>query len=340
MKVFCALIFWLIVPLGPSVAQIRSEDPVRAITRAFEVHKIVMVGDLHGNKQEYELLRKLIGSADFADQANDIVMEIGNASSQDAVDKYVAGKNVPFDQVQTAWRNSLLIGAASPVYEWLYAAVRDANRERPVNHGMRIVLCDPPIDWSKVHGFPDVEPFLSRQVSFCADVVKREVISKHRRALILMGMAHLLRTPKGPASLERRLRAAGASTYVIVTGTNSVGRTSEEYALVDERFSSFSSPVVLPFTGTWVGRLPAFPVTSGGPPLSPDLTTLRQGGDALLYLGPRDSLTAVNMTDSDLVGTAYGTEVSRRLTLLFGASAEPFATKRETPQFTRPTAPR
>jgi hypothetical protein len=49
MKVFCALIFWLIVPLGPSVAQIRSEDPVRAITQAFEVHKIVMVGGLHGN---------------------------------------------------------------------------------------------------------------------------------------------------------------------------------------------------------------------------------------------------------------------------------------------------
>jgi hypothetical protein len=162
MKVFCALIFCLIVPLDPSAAQIRSEDPVRAITQAFEVHEIVMVGDLHGNKQGYELVRKLIGSADFADQANDIVMEIGNASSQDAVDKYVAGENVPFDQVQAAWRNSLLI----------------------------------------------------------------------------------------------------------------------------------------------------------------------------------DSLTAINMTDSDLVGTAYGTEVSRRLTLLFGASAEPFATKRETPQFTRPTAPR
>jgi hypothetical protein len=177
MRIICVLIFSLIAPLGPSLAQIPSKDPVRAITQAFEVHEIVMVGDLHGNKREYDLLRKLIDSADFADKANDIVMEIGNASSQDAVDKYVADENVAFDQVQAAWRNSLLIGAASPVYEWLYSAVRDANRERPVNHRMRIVLCDPPIDWSKVHGFPDVEPFLSRQVSFCADVVKREVIS-------------------------------------------------------------------------------------------------------------------------------------------------------------------
>jgi hypothetical protein len=165
------------------------------------------------------------------------------------------------------------------------------------------------------------------------------VIRKHRRALILMGMAHLLRTPKGPASLERRLRAAGASTYLIVTGTNSVGQTSEENNLVDERFNSFSSQVVLPLRGTWAGRLPAFPVTSGGPPLSPDSTTLAHGGDALLYLEPRDSLTAINMTESDLLGTAYGKEVSRRLTLLFGSGAEPLDTKRETPQFARRTPP-
>jgi hypothetical protein len=73
MRIICALIFWLIVPLDPSAAQIRSEDPVPAITKAFEVHEIVMVGDLHGNKQEYDLLQKLIGSADFADKANDIL---------------------------------------------------------------------------------------------------------------------------------------------------------------------------------------------------------------------------------------------------------------------------
>jgi hypothetical protein len=32
MKVICALIFWLIVPLDLSAAQIRFEDLVRAIT--------------------------------------------------------------------------------------------------------------------------------------------------------------------------------------------------------------------------------------------------------------------------------------------------------------------
>jgi len=338
MRIICALTFSMIIPLGAITAQIRSEDPVRAITKAFDDHQIVMVGDLHGNKQEYELLRKLIASADLAEKANDIVMEVGNASFQGAVDKYVAGEDVPFDQVQSAWRNSLLIGAASPVYEWLYAAVRDANSERPANRRMRILLCDPPIDWSKVNGFLDVETFLSKKVAFCADAVTHEVIRKHRRALILMGMAHLLRTPRGPASLERRLRAAGASTYLIVTGTNSVGQTSEEFDRVDERFQSLPSPIVLSLKGNWIGRLPALPVVTGGTALSPDPTTLAQGGDALLYLGPRDSLIAINTTESDLAGSAYGREVTRRLSALFGSGAEPFATKRETPEFASPTS--
>ena len=56
MRIIYALSSSLIVPLGPSAAQIRYEDPIRAITKAFATHEIVMVGDLHGNKQEYELL--------------------------------------------------------------------------------------------------------------------------------------------------------------------------------------------------------------------------------------------------------------------------------------------
>jgi hypothetical protein len=193
MKAFALMLSIVIAPCT-TAAQIQSEDPVRAITKAFDDHQIVMIGDLHGNKQEYELLRKLIASAEFAGKANDIVMEVGNASYQNAIDKYVSGEQVPYEQVQGAWRDSLLIGAASPVYEGLYAAVRETNRNRPTNRRLRIVLCDPPVNWTKINGFLDVEPFLSQQVTFCADVVKREVIRKHRRALILMGMAHLFPT--------------------------------------------------------------------------------------------------------------------------------------------------
>jgi hypothetical protein len=336
MKVF-TLTFSIVIALGTTAAQIHSEDPVRAITKAFEDHEIVMIGDLHGNKQEYELLRQLIVSAEFTEKANDIVMEVGNALYQSAIDKYVSGEDAPYEQVQGAWRNSLLIGAASPVYEGLYAAIRDANRGRSANRRLRIVLCDPPVNWSKINGFLDIEPFLSRQVAFCADVVTREVIRKHRRALVVMGMAHLLRTPKGPATLERRLRAAGASTYLIITGTNSVGQSPEDFDHVDERFKSLPHPAVLPLQGNWIGRLPALPVTTGGTALSPDATTLGQGGDALLYLGPRDTLVAINTTASDLMGTAYGREVTRRLNVLFGSGAESLAAKRETPEFAPPT---
>jgi hypothetical protein len=37
-----------------------------AVIRAFETHDIVMFGEIHGNKQEYEWLRSLVATTEFA----------------------------------------------------------------------------------------------------------------------------------------------------------------------------------------------------------------------------------------------------------------------------------
>ncbi len=85
-----------------------------------------------------------------------------------------------------------------------------------------------------------------------------------------------------------------------------------------------------------MGELPADPVVHGGepqsatvvlapgvPPLPPPPTEkLKDAMDALLYLGPRDSLVAVNAPTAELVGTPYAKEIERRLTLM-GFSAGP-----------------
>ena len=88
------------------------ENATAAALHAFETHDIVMFGEIHGNKQEYEWLRSLVATPEFADPVDDIVMEFGNSLYQRSVDRYVAGENVPFEQVQKAWRN--MVGAAGP----------------------------------------------------------------------------------------------------------------------------------------------------------------------------------------------------------------------------------
>ncbi|MDX6463163.1 MAG: hypothetical protein QOE55_6860, partial [Acidobacteriaceae bacterium] len=73
-----------------------------AVLQAFETHDIVMLGEIHGNKQEYEWLQSLVANPEFADRVDDIVMEIGNSLYQKSVDRYIAGEAVPIEEVQRA----------------------------------------------------------------------------------------------------------------------------------------------------------------------------------------------------------------------------------------------
>ncbi len=129
----------------------RLENATVAVVRAFDTHDIVLFGEIHGNKQEYEWLRSLVATPEFADRVDDIVMEFGNSLYQKSVDRYVSGEDVPIEQVQKAWRNMLgSPGAVSPLYASLYLAVRETNLKRHGKHQMRILCGDPYIDWDKI----------------------------------------------------------------------------------------------------------------------------------------------------------------------------------------------
>src|SRR5438128_8898840 len=49
------------------------------VLRAFETHDVVMLGEIHWNKQEYEWLQSLVANPEFADRVDDVVMEFGNS---------------------------------------------------------------------------------------------------------------------------------------------------------------------------------------------------------------------------------------------------------------------
>lgn len=330
------------------------ENATVAVVRAFETHDIVMLGEIHGNKQEYEWLRALIANPEFADRVDDIVVETGNSLYQKSVDRYVSGEDVPLEQVQKAWRNTVgVIGPPSPVYESLYQSVRETNLKRRGKHQTRIVCGDPYIDWDKVKDREDIAPYLGNRDQWYTQVVKDEVLAKHHRALLIMGWGHFLRAfPSGPRtpSIEQQLRLAGAKTYLIVFGTNTI----RGYDDMDRRFDSWPVPAVVSLADGWVGELPAMPVVSGGTVLlrpipansgspssasAPPPVKLRDVADAVLYLGPRDSLTQEFMQHSELDGTAYGKEVERRLMIEgFPSSliSQIGSRSDEAPQFPRP----
>jgi hypothetical protein len=322
-----------------SAGQPRLENAGSAMIRLFQTHDIVMFGEVHNSQQEYEWLCKLVKTPGFSDHVDDIVVEFGNALDQKTVDRYVAGEAVPFDEVQKAWRNMVAdTEPVSPVYGWLYKAVREANMEHPGKRGIRLLMGSPPGDWSRIRTSADLAPFEAEREQWYANVVKTEVLAKHHHALLIMGAGHFLRghdqalqfelaaqqhrdipldkAHLDPGYIETQLRAAGANPYLVVLGTNAIDNLGD----VDRRFDSWPAPVLVPLARNWVGTLPAQPVISGGhAPAIP--LTLADQADALLYVAPCSALKTVYLTKADLDGTAYGREVIRRDLILLGHPA-------------------
>jgi uncharacterized iron-regulated protein len=325
----------------------KPQNATAAILEAFDTHDVVALGEMHGNKQLYEWLRSLVTTSAFADRVDDIVMEFGNSLYQRSVDRYVGGQDVPLEQVEKAWRNMVgAVGPPSPVYASLYKAVRDSNINRNGKHQIRILCGDPYIDWDKVKDTEDIGPFLAHRDDWYTQVVKDEVLAKHHRALLIIGSGHLLRR-NGPGYIEQHLREASAHTYLIIAGTNTIGSGE-----IEHRFDSWNAPAIISTTASWVGELPAQPITSGGgpgmvravtpraqdgpvPALSPALK-LQDAADALLYLGPADTLTQIYMGRAELEGTPYGKELIRRFNIMFGRTIDFIPDQPEVPQFSHP----
>jgi hypothetical protein len=161
------------VPAPPPARQPNPMDASQAVIQAFDTHNIVMFGEIHGIAQEYEWLDKLVSTPEFADHVDDIVVEFGNALYQNSVDRYVTGDNVPLEEVQKAWRNTMpLVGPVPPVYAQFYAAIREANRKRQGKSQLRIVLGGSAGDWDKIRESKDLDPYLAKRESFYLQTVK------------------------------------------------------------------------------------------------------------------------------------------------------------------------
>ncbi len=193
-----------IVLAAASVAQAATVSSVNAsMGKQFDQHPLLMIGELHRNGQLHAFLRQLIRDPAFICRVDDIVVEFGNARLQAIIDTYIAGGDVPDTQLRSVWRDTtVLLVWNSPVYRQFYEAVRDINQKHVCPHPIRVVLGDPPIDWSTVKTEKDYEKFSDRDGYF-ATVVDQQVLAKKHRALLIAGELHALKQvpndePDGP----------------------------------------------------------------------------------------------------------------------------------------------
>ena len=165
---------------------------LEGVITALRGNQLVAISDPHGSATGQTFIRQLIADPRFAELVDDIVVEIGNARYQALVDDYVNSKANDESALSDAWMNTTVANQISADVEW-FRLVRQINRTRPEGRRMRILLGDPPIDWTKVKTREDHFKWLAQRDSFPAALVQTEVIAKERRALIVYGHLHFQR---------------------------------------------------------------------------------------------------------------------------------------------------
>jgi len=191
-----AAIAWLVLAAQAAIRPAVPIDPITGILDGFRTHAVVALGEGdHGNEQIRVFFRALINDPRFPSTVNDILVEGGNAAYQGVVDRYVNGENVSEAEVRAAWENSTQTQIVLLAEHWAEgpAAIRALNARLPKERRVRLLLGDPPIDWNLIHTHDDFMKVLALRDSFPAELIRREVVAKHRHALVMFGGMHFQR---------------------------------------------------------------------------------------------------------------------------------------------------
>jgi len=307
----------------PSGADPVPEPAISAILTAFDIHDVVGMPAGHGLKDLDDLILTLIRNPAFWKKVNDIELECGNSLYQDVLDRYTSGADVPLREVQKVWRNTSQPACGlSGFYEQVVPLVRAINQKLPRGKGLRVLCGDPPLDWDQIRTAEDShKAVLSlRRDTSIASVIEKDVLSKHRKALMLMGTFHLLH---GVGAITLYERTHPNSTFVI-SESGTFGTNAAD--LANSPFTAGPVPALARIQNTWMGKLELSKFLP--PPVivdqdckahtdfpAPLRKPVEELFDAVLYLGPPDLRLWEKVPADIVLDTDYMKERSRRAAL-------------------------
>jgi hypothetical protein len=224
-----------------------------AVLEALVTHRLVGLGESHGLQNHHDVLAALLTDSRVPEVVDDIVVEFGNARYQKTIDRFIAGQPVDNVDLRPVWRNTTQSPAGTwdqPVYEQFYRTVRAMNWTLPSKR-MRVLLGDPPIDWSKITNPRELQVFLRQRDTHAASVVQQQVLNKGRRALLCYGGEHLMHsTPDLASIVEQR---TGERTYTIADLVPDAGDPGG----LARSLSPYARNTVIPTAGSWLGSFDA-----------------------------------------------------------------------------------
>lgn len=302
---------------APGATPPRTQDALQAILNAASKYPLIGLGEAHLLQEEHDFIQALLHHPALPGKINDIVVEFGNARYQDIMDRFTSGQPVDNAELRQVWRNTTITGANpvwdAPVYEQFFRTVRAVNMMLPASQHLRVLLGDPPIDWTKVQRLEDWGVFVLQRDTHFATIVEREVLQKNRRALLIAGTGHLLHGMHGEGDPRQPPDKApfNAATQIDRKHPNSLFTID---VLIDKgdnsaqakQIASWRRPSLITLAGTWLGD-ETIPGATGI-----TATTRAQLAEAVLYLGTANQLTASRPDPSLYQGGDYAAELERR----------------------------
>jgi hypothetical protein len=264
-------------------------DAIPAILDLFKTYQVVGLGEgPHGNLEGAAFRLKLIREPRFPDHVNDILVEMGTARYQAVMDRYIRGEPVPYQELRRAWEDTTNPGTNGdhPIYQEFFAAVRDVNAKLPNEKKLRVLLGDPPIAWEFVRSRADLRRWNMQRDPHAFAVLKRESLSKNRRALIVYGDGHFQGRGFPALSLTVLIERAGVKMITI----------SPRYAdliRIQPSVAQWKAPSFAMIRGTTIGQ--KFYAQFYPMPPAPgwNRVLMQDQFDAVLYLGAKQPTMAL-----------------------------------------------
>lgn len=199
--------------------------------------------------------------------------------------------------------------------------VRAVNQKVPQDKRIRVLAGDSPIDWDEVKS-PNDTMKLPKRDATAASVLEKEVLSKHRKALMLFGTYHFLHGVHDDAVSIVETNYPGV--VFVISDLGIFG--SDFQTLPSSPFASWPVPSLARTKGTWLGsaELGQFliePIVFQGCEFRPEFPKEYQRPvaglfDAFLYLGPPDLRLNEQWPIDIAVDDNYRKELTRRNVLM------------------------
>jgi hypothetical protein len=333
MKSLAVLVALLSLTFPAFAAPPKIVNAADGIIAAFHDHPLVALGEWHGLAQELDYYAVLVRDPRFAKEVHNIILEMGDASQQAVVDRYVNGEQVPYHELRKVWSDTV---GAYPTVQYLgtinlYAVIRAVNLKLPPESRIKVWLGDPPIDWPQIQTQAEFQSLMDQRNSYPVALIEREILNKNKKSLVIYGTAHFGVYSGGifpgdppqhrVANIRYLLdsRHPGAVYYVHPY----VGYTTPDCADgFEKHLGAISAPALIyPIRGTSLDDDVKRP---GCTPLAKpaEVTQERwnafipsfngEASDAFLYLGPRKSLTASPSVPDLYLDLEFRNEIDRR----------------------------